>query len=1446
MYLYVTEQARTVVRGAGLHEELRKLERDAASEELVPRLDEIGGSPGIYKHNYSYWREIFRVYDGMPVLVLLDVMSRSNREYEELLYVKDSKALARIRSLEPTEDELRAWLEEQRPAEVRLEPAADAFYELWLSPLDWDDAFGQDYWLFETLPWIERTSQPEFDSHAGAIAELIVQELTEPRGQLVPGCGDVRLAHGRECAVLYTTSTDGNLLLMDVFLVRTPSLDEARDVVVKQWSESFCTRCKATEDLRMVAWRAYPVSVIDSMDAWRKVRDNADSNLALSAEEEALVAEATRPASDDGGLPMFIDGRAGSGKSTMLWHLFARQCDSWLRDADGVPGIPLYVTYSPALLERAREGIGALLRSHYSYLKRQFDEDAARRIDGCFTTLSAYLGSHLLPDAAASFDADRRVDYREFVRRFRSSFKNQAAVGVSPETAWFIIRSLIKGRNDEEYLDPDTYQELARKDRSVSLEDFRTTYEKVWTRWYEPLCREEGLWDDQDLARQVLRQSESGHIGVERRAAALFCDEAQDFTRVELAVLLASTVYACYSLDPYRVASLPFVFAGDPSQTLNPSGFRWGSLTSAFYLDLSQGLGISGSLSQGRSEITLHRNYRSARPLVELANSIQLVRLHLLGPKTLTPQESWRAFESESPRPLAFCIDEDLTHDDVAAFTEDTIIIVPCEEGAERDWAAGDEALARLVTGVEGEAPPNVMSASAAKGLEFEQVVLYKFGQEFCDRGFDLEPVEDEGVHDDLAREYFFNKLYVAASRARSQLYVVDTLEGLDGLWRRILDRAFLDRLAKERTAHPCDWVYPEGSPEAGEPKTGVIEEASRADLALLSGGQLVSENAETLFAAGRDQRNPTMLRRAWRFFLKLDDAEKASLALAWALQSERMLEEAGREFERSSEPWRALGCYWEGMHWRHLADYFEGLGDSADDTRRAAAAFMCTEGDVRQAAIDLAVAIGEDLVGPRTINPLSPQWSAVVDRVLFETEGMPRRSRKGDRLAMAFAQMGASGFERCSSRAAELFAASGDHRRAVECWEAAGETEGDGYLAAQARLAGYPDAMRYVRRMADRGAALALTRSLWEEAPRNPASAPPEWLIEVAGAYSKQKAKRLTAVVLYRAAGEYEMARRQLLVAIESGALPAADAWSQLVELARAALGQDEWLVALLLVDGKEVRDVRDRDDPRAVGLRFEIARSIARSDAEPSPGPRLTATLALLREVQLSRGWEDAVGRKTLGLAYERACRHERFDEALQYYYGQMQKAQRSGDPDLTAWARQRWLVVEHLRQESLVRTQRDISAAEQRRYDELLEAGGFTRDYVASLAKEDPRDAEALRERPQALVTPLGAPFLLPKRTLADGTVSFELGGYRVLVDPQYERVNITVLETGELLSVHLVRGTFSGDALESGAFVAAGDGRVDSSDGESGLVITNDRVVIKTAAGSVDVKVQHGAR
>jgi hypothetical protein len=476
--------------------------------------------------------------------------------------------------------------------------------------------------------------------------------------------------------------------------------------------------------------RAYPGLVVYDADLWvHGIQESDDkANLALSEEE----AEVLRSGED--GYPLFINGRPGSGKSTVLQYLFAEHLYNHLTYGK-IPGLPLYLTYNKELLDIARENVFRILISNaYKITASSLvnKEKAREAVEHSFVDFRDYLFSLLPTDKR--FDEHKHIGFPEFRLLFESKFSKNPDKDIRnlpAELAWHVLRTYIKGTvaEENEFLEPEAFRELPSKpEKSITNTTYDLVYNVIWSGWYRDLCEKEAHWDDQDLARTVLAmliaQPDDFQLA---NHPVVFCDEAQDFTRNELRLIFRLSLFSRRNLKPDVFGRIPFAFAGDPFQTLNPTGFDWESTRTTFYQTIIAQLDKRQKPSLDFNFKELSFNYRSTRNIVQLCNFIHLIRGIAFSKTDLRPQKTWS--DKAANMPVYFDVSSPVLQSKLREQRE-IVIIVPCQEGEELSYVQADEFLRTIALNEDGQQiTRNVLSPMRAKGQEFSRVVIYKFGE---------------------------------------------------------------------------------------------------------------------------------------------------------------------------------------------------------------------------------------------------------------------------------------------------------------------------------------------------------------------------------------------------------------------------------------------------------------------------------------------------------------------------------------------------------------------------------------------------------------------------------------------------------------------------------------------------------------------------------------------
>jgi hypothetical protein len=945
------------------------------------------------------------------------------------------KIHAELAAKPPTEplpapsDEERAWLYE-------VLRSADATDELL---------------ILETDAWVKRMRAPETREFL-ALYHQAVEQLDPSHLAPASSNTDCRIhweKHNKRVGIAYLYRSDLNRLLL------LEPLRQGDDVnaVLAHHRARLMKVGETAQELSQVAGRSYPYLMVLDQGAWLAIQKDEEANLALSPEEAELLESVRRTGGEgDVGYPLFINGRAGSGKSTMLQYLAADYVDFALRRDTTL--LPIFMTCSRDLLERARETVRGLLTAHHERLLNGVHDPA--RIDQIlkksFVVFHDFLYSLLETHERKRFKPECRVTYAEFQRLWADEFcKRPEAKHMSPDVAWHTIRSYIKGvwATQDDELGPEEFEAMSRRRRSVSVETYRQVYERVWCSWYKRLCDKEGYWDDQDLAAWVLASGAAREMNF----AAVFCDEAQDFTPLELEIIFQLSVYAKRSLSPEELRRVPIVFAGDPLQTINPTGFRWDAVQADFHERFCAILDPRRRARLGISYRELRFNYRSNPGIVRFCNLIQLVRAALLGHRDVRPQEAW--WVDEPVQPVWFAVEDAITEQQIQQRT-DLVKLANCEEGEESNYAASDPILRRLNEMSDGVFR-NVLGPTRAKGLEFPAVVVYRFAKTAPD-DFDCLLTGELDIGQEPERqlpfEYFLNRLYVAASRAKGQLIVVDSRSAFDGFWRFATDPDVVDRLTKEVRDSQV-WKDSITFLVRGR------EESWRGER--IDPRQQGAEYA----TQGRRKRDPYLMRQAALAYRSAGDEIEAGRCLALAAEFEGRLRDAGDRYRELGFLDEAFRCYWQGQEFGKICEL--AAKDAAYASR------------LESRAADFAARGGADLA-PTFLSEIlkaasEPTWRAEATK---DATWKLVLVKLAERLAKAiddktilwqetftvFRQFVDGGLPLPEQHLAPIAYAAGEYAIAVEIWERLGETDREEYRRAKAHLAPFPENIIWFSRL--------------------------------------------------------------------------------------------------------------------------------------------------------------------------------------------------------------------------------------------------------------------------------------------------------------------------------------------------------------------------------------------
>ena len=273
----------------------------------------------------------------------------------------------------------------------------------------------------------------------------------------------------------------------------------------------------------------------------------------------------------------------------------------------------------------------------------------------------------------------------------------------------------------------------------------------------------------------------------------IILDECQDITSVEFEMLMRLLI-------GHNLRRL--VFAGDPLQTLNPTGFDWNRLKAMF---------IDRDVEQKHVKMQqFHNNYRSQKYIVDFANGVQIKRGKTLADKQQTIMSS-KKDPTDRIRMIKFNLETPGHMMAIEGILENSgesraIVITPAPDDTGIQHLFGDSTLSdpilrRVWEKVQEQRKDLDMasfrdalylhSASSVKGAEYNVVVLYRFAgthERRTNLNSLLEPlsqVTPATKENQIAISYEFSKLYVALTRAYDRVYMIEDEDGIQ-FWENI------------------------------------------------------------------------------------------------------------------------------------------------------------------------------------------------------------------------------------------------------------------------------------------------------------------------------------------------------------------------------------------------------------------------------------------------------------------------------------------------------------------------------------------------------------------------------------------------------------------------------------------------------------------------------------
>ncbi len=412
--------------------------------------------------------------------------------------------------------------------------------------------------------------------------------------------------------------------------------------------------------------------------------------------------------------PAMMFGGAGTGKTQVSIYLFHQLYEAGKE--------PLYVTYTESLTRNVRDQLidlgceASFVYSHVFMLSDYFNHLLKRNDKG-----------------------KRVVEFDDYVAWKKTViFKKSETVlkEIDDWLAWTYIRGVIKGGAVElgvQYLPRQEFVRWMNKNESIS-ETISTGIYELAER-FDKYCKMQGLFDDNDLAWEVLDRDIKGVND------AVIIDEVQDLTYLHIMALkdiaANGSIYMC----------------GDINQRINPTIIDLNSIGKVFF----------GNSSNNMQVLSLGSSYRVGSGIIRFVNNLSDLRREYIGKQN---DEAEIVETSSRSRDQGMwvntCDSKTVSATDLCDLVKDaanSIVLVP-------DTRSKDEIL-KCRPKMEGR----VRTIFEVKGLEYDNVILMNFVSEY-------QKLFDDIFAGNLKRNTYarllFNMIYVGCTRAKERLIIYE------------------------------------------------------------------------------------------------------------------------------------------------------------------------------------------------------------------------------------------------------------------------------------------------------------------------------------------------------------------------------------------------------------------------------------------------------------------------------------------------------------------------------------------------------------------------------------------------------------------------------------------------------------------------------------------------
>lgn len=304
---------------------------------------------------------------------------------------------------------------------------------------------------------------------------------------------------------------------------------------------------------------------------------------------------------------------------------------------------------------------------------------------------------------------------------------------------------------EEELLDENTYVNKMKSHYSRFDRSEREILYRFVKLEYSNHLISTSKFDDNDLARLIIKKTLL--TPNESKFDKVLVDEVQDLTEIQISAL----IHLCKSPDG-------LFLAGDVSQVINPTFFHQGRL--GFIFKTFFGF-------PNLETLTLNENYRNSENIVRVLDELLRIRRATIGRYAYDIEEVSTNLEKRDGLPIFLNLDSfEMIKIIESWLGVPNVAIIVASQSTKKD-------LIRQ-TGADANDALNIYTVQEIKGQEFDKVISYNMASFYTEYWQEISNnVVKRGTDEALQYRFYFNTLYVALTRGRTNLYLFEERQNL-------------------------------------------------------------------------------------------------------------------------------------------------------------------------------------------------------------------------------------------------------------------------------------------------------------------------------------------------------------------------------------------------------------------------------------------------------------------------------------------------------------------------------------------------------------------------------------------------------------------------------------------------------------------------------------------